>query len=77
MLDRFVEAGGNFIDTADTYGDGRSERVLAPWLARHRDDVVVATKVRFCRQRPRRRGPRAGPHPRGVRRQPPPARGST
>jgi len=47
MLDRFVEAGGNFIDTADTYGDGRSERVLAPWLARHRDDVVVATKVRF------------------------------
>jgi aryl-alcohol dehydrogenase-like predicted oxidoreductase len=47
MLDRFVEAGGNFIDTADTYGDGRSERVLAPWLARRRDDVVVATKVRF------------------------------
>jgi aryl-alcohol dehydrogenase-like predicted oxidoreductase len=47
MLDRFLEAGGTLIDTADVYGDGRSERVLAPWLARHRDEVVVATKVRF------------------------------
>ena len=47
ILDRFVEAGGTLIDTADTYGDGRSERTLAPWLAQHRDDVVVATKVRF------------------------------
>src|SRR3954470_19187929 len=47
MLARFVDAGGTLVDTADTYGDGRSERVLAPWLARRRDDVVVATKVRF------------------------------
>jgi aryl-alcohol dehydrogenase-like predicted oxidoreductase len=47
MLDRFLEAGGTLIDTADVYGDGRSEQVLAPWLARHRDEVVVATKVRF------------------------------
>lgn len=48
MLDRFVDAGGTFLDTADVYGDGESERVLAPWLARRRDDVVVATKVRFA-----------------------------
>src|SRR5688572_15462397 len=47
MLDRFLEAGGTFVDTADVYGDGTSERVLAPWLARHRDEVVLATKVRF------------------------------
>ena len=47
MLDAFVDAGGNFVDTADTYGDGASERTLAPWLSRHRDDVVVATKLRF------------------------------
>jgi aryl-alcohol dehydrogenase-like predicted oxidoreductase len=47
MLDRFLEAGGNFIDTADVYGDGESERTLAPWLAQHRDEVVVATKVRM------------------------------
>src|SRR4051812_30505584 len=46
MLDRYLEAGGNFIDTADVYGDGGSERTLAPWLASHRDEVVVATKVR-------------------------------
>jgi aryl-alcohol dehydrogenase-like predicted oxidoreductase len=48
ILDAFVDAGGTLIDTADTYGDGESERVLAPWLARRRDDVVVATKVRFA-----------------------------
>ena len=48
MLDRFVAAGGNFVDTADTYIDGESERTLAPWLADHRDEVVVATKVRFA-----------------------------
>jgi aryl-alcohol dehydrogenase-like predicted oxidoreductase len=47
ILDRFLEAGGTLIDTADVYGDGRSEQVLAPWLAKHRDEVVVATKVRF------------------------------
>jgi aryl-alcohol dehydrogenase-like predicted oxidoreductase len=48
MLDRFVDAGGTLIDSADTYGDGESERVLAPWLSRRRDDVVVATKLRFA-----------------------------
>jgi len=47
ILDRFTAAGGTFIDTADTYHDGESERVLAPWLDKHRDEVVVATKVRF------------------------------
>lgn len=47
MLDRFLEAGGTFLDTADTYSDGGSEETLAPWLARHRDEVVVATKCRF------------------------------
>ena len=48
MLDRFREAGGTFVDTADTYGDGESERTLAPWLAGHRDEIVIATKVRFA-----------------------------
>jgi aryl-alcohol dehydrogenase-like predicted oxidoreductase len=52
MLDRFVDAGGTLVDTADTYGDGTSERVLAPWLARRRDDVVLATKVRFSTDEP-------------------------
>ena len=47
MLDRFLDAGGTFVDTADTYIDGASEETLRPWLARHRDEVVIATKVRF------------------------------
>lgn len=47
MLDRYLEAGGNFLDTADVYDDGGSEETLAPWLAGHRDEVVLATKVRF------------------------------
>src|SRR3712207_4164106 len=47
MLDRFLDAGGTFIDTADVYGDGESERTLAPWLKAHRDEVEIATKVRM------------------------------
>ena len=47
ILDAFRGAGGTLIDTADTYTDGESERTLAPWLARHRDEDLVATKVRF------------------------------
>lgn len=47
MLDRFAAAGGTLIDTADTSLDGGSEETLAPWLASRRDEVVVATKVRF------------------------------
>ncbi len=46
MLDRFVDAGGTFIDTADVYSAGESERVLGRWLKnRSRDDLVIATKV--------------------------------
>ncbi len=48
ILDRFVDAGGNFIDTADTYSAGLSEEVLGRWLAgKGRDDLVIATKARY------------------------------
>lgn len=48
MLDRYVEAGGNFLDTANVYGSGRSEEIIGKWLSRHdRQNIVVATKVRF------------------------------
>jgi aryl-alcohol dehydrogenase-like predicted oxidoreductase len=47
MLDAFVAAGHNFIDTADVYGDGAAESVLGQWLSRRRDEVIVTTKVRF------------------------------
>jgi aryl-alcohol dehydrogenase-like predicted oxidoreductase len=54
ILDRFVEAGGNFIDTADVYSrwaeghaGGESETVLGNWFksSGKRDQVVLATKV--------------------------------
>jgi aryl-alcohol dehydrogenase-like predicted oxidoreductase len=48
MLDRFVAAGGNFIDTANVYSTGISEEIVGRWLRRQRrDDLVIATKVRF------------------------------
>ncbi len=48
MLDRFIDAGGNFIDTADVYTHGASEEILGRWLKqKQRDDLVIATKVRF------------------------------
>jgi aryl-alcohol dehydrogenase-like predicted oxidoreductase len=47
MLDRFIDAGGNLVDTADVYDGGGSERTLEPWLARNRDRVLVATKLRW------------------------------
>jgi aryl-alcohol dehydrogenase-like predicted oxidoreductase len=33
QLDRFVEQGGNFVDTADVYADGESEAIIGRWLA--------------------------------------------
>ena len=48
ILDRFVEVGGNFIDTADVYSSGISEEILGRWLkAKNRADFAIATKVRF------------------------------
>jgi aryl-alcohol dehydrogenase-like predicted oxidoreductase len=49
MLDRFVEAGGNFVDTADVYSTGTSEEIVGHWLkGKARDDLIIATKVRFA-----------------------------
>lgn len=48
ILDHFVEAGGNFIDTADVYSQGGSETIIGTWLKKqNRDDLVIATKVRY------------------------------
>jgi aryl-alcohol dehydrogenase-like predicted oxidoreductase len=48
ILDSFVAAGGTFIDTADVYTRGASEEVMGRWLkGKNRDDLVIATKVRF------------------------------
>lgn len=44
MLDRYAEAGGNFIDTSDSYQFGESEELLGEFLQGRRDDFVLATK---------------------------------
>lgn len=49
MIHRYLDAGGNFIDTANVYGDGRSEEIVGQALRGRRDDVILATKVRFRR----------------------------
>jgi aryl-alcohol dehydrogenase-like predicted oxidoreductase len=47
LIKRFVDAGGNFLDTADVYSQGSSEEITGRAIKRMRDDLVVATKVRF------------------------------
>jgi aryl-alcohol dehydrogenase-like predicted oxidoreductase len=42
-----LDAGINFVDTADMYSGGESERIVGKALRGHRDDVVLATKVHF------------------------------
>ncbi|WP_407529373.1 aldo/keto reductase [Methylobacterium oryzisoli] len=51
VFDAYVEAGGNFIDTADVYSAGRSEEMLGAFMADGgtRDRLVVATKSGFGR----------------------------
>jgi aryl-alcohol dehydrogenase-like predicted oxidoreductase len=54
VLDAYAAAGGNFVDTADGYGNwvegnprGMSERIIGRWMAArgNRDELVIATKV--------------------------------
>jgi aryl-alcohol dehydrogenase-like predicted oxidoreductase len=44
-LDRAVDLGVNFIDTADVYGDGRSERLVSELRRRRTEKIYVATKA--------------------------------
>ncbi len=52
QLDRFVEAGGTLVDTADVYGNGTSEEIIGHWFASRSaqttEPVVLATKGRFA-----------------------------
>jgi len=45
IIKSFLDAGFNFIDTANTYGDGRSEIIVGHAVKNRRDSVVIATKV--------------------------------
>ncbi|MBU7590936.1 aldo/keto reductase [Metabacillus halosaccharovorans] len=53
MVHRFLDQGGNFIDTADVYVGGESEKIVGKAIKERRSEVVLATKVRM----------RVGPHP--------------
>lgn len=44
MLDLYLDAGGNFIDTADSYQFGESEALLGEFVKSNRDDLVIGTK---------------------------------
>jgi len=44
-LHKAVDCGVNFIDTADVYGDGRSERLIAQLKRNRKEEVIVATKA--------------------------------
>lgn len=61
VLDAYAGAGGNFIDTADSYPQwaagcqgGESETIIGRWLSRRgrRDDMIIATKVGQSRHHP-------------------------
>lgn len=58
VFDAYLEAGGNFVDTADVYSSGRSEEMLGRFIAERslRDRIVLATKAGFAAGR----GPQAG-----------------
>jgi aryl-alcohol dehydrogenase-like predicted oxidoreductase len=44
-LHRAIDLGVNFIDTADVYGDGRSERLIAKVKKERKEEIIVATKA--------------------------------
>ena len=51
LLDQYISAGGNFIDTADVYQHGMSERIIGQYLVKRpelRSRLIIATKVYTC-----------------------------
>ncbi|QGV80805.1 aldo/keto reductase [Streptomyces ficellus] len=61
-LEAALEAGVTLIDTADIYGRGANEEFLAPFVAKHRDEITLATKFAVERT--------DDPHHRGIRNDP-------
>jgi aryl-alcohol dehydrogenase-like predicted oxidoreductase len=44
ILNRYLDAGGNYVETVPEYGDGESERKIGQAIAARRDEYVLATK---------------------------------
>src|SRR3984957_16284203 len=53
IFDAFAEAGGNFLDTADGYTDGTSEKMVGEFARANREHFVVATKYSFNAFKPK------------------------
>ena len=47
MVHHFLDVGGNFIDTADVYAGGSTEKIVGEAIKSRRDEVILATKIRF------------------------------
>lgn len=47
IVEKALDLGINFFDTSDIYSLGRSEEIIGELLKDYRDDVVIATKVRY------------------------------
>jgi aryl-alcohol dehydrogenase-like predicted oxidoreductase len=47
QLDRFLEAGGTMVDTADVYGGGRSEEIIGRWFASRPAEVTEPVQGPF------------------------------
>lgn len=47
IIDAYLDAGGNHIDTANVYAGGNSEEIVGKAIKQKRDQIVLATKVRF------------------------------
>ena len=47
VLEKAIELGINFFDTADIYGNGLNEELISKVLTRYRDKVIIATKFGF------------------------------
>src|SRR5262249_8160915 len=62
IYDAFREAGGNFVDTANVYTNGTSERLVGEFIRDHRSEVVLATKYSNASLDPKNppRDPNAG-----------------
>lgn len=67
VFDRAIDAGINLVDTANVYGEGKSEELTGQWIKGKRDKVLLATKCRFPIGFGRTHKP--GPHDAGLSRQ--------
>jgi aryl-alcohol dehydrogenase (NADP+) len=56
LIDRAIELGINFFDTANVYGGGRSEEIVGAALKERRDQVIIASKVFWSRRQPQAEG---------------------